>query len=140
MDFQPEIISVMIGTNDSSGDCGKSMERLVSESEYRRNIRGILANSKQSGARVLVSTIPQMDEEAFLRTGNVKMMKNDDKNIARYNKIVREEAKEAGVELIDLESVLKQMPKTGLYEPDGVHLSADGQGILADLWLEKAIN
>lgn len=139
IDFEPEIISVMIGTNDAMGHCGKNRESIVSKDEYRRNIRGILESSKQSGARVLITTIPQLDEEAFLQTSDVRIMKNDDKNIAEYNKIVRKEAIAAGVELIDLESTLKEISKRGIYEPDGIHLSTEGQEILADLWLEKAL-
>lgn len=139
IDFKPEIVSVMIGTNDAFGHCGKEMEPLVSIEEYRRNIYGILKNCAASGARVVVMTIPQMDRELFAQTPDYMIKDNCDENIARYNRIVREEAKQAGAELIDLENVLAGMSKEGMYEPDGVHLSIKGQSILADLWIDKIL-
>lgn len=139
VEFKPEIVSVMIGTNDAFGHCGKEMERLVSTEEYRRNLRGILNNCVASGARVVVMTIPQMNRELFVKTPDCMLKDNNDENIARYNSIVREEASKAGAGLVDLEKVLAGMSKEGMYEPDGVHMSIKGQGILADLWLDKTL-
>ena len=115
------------------------MERLVSTEEYRRNLRGILNNLVASGARVVVMTIPQMNRELFAKTPDCMLKDNNDENIAGYNSIVREEASKAGAGLVDLENVLAGMSKEGMYEPDGVHMSIKGQGILADLWLDKIL-
>lgn len=137
---KPELIFVMIGTNDAFAHSGREKNRLVSLEEYRRNIFGILKNCVDSGARTVISTIPQFDRDAFLKTPDVAFKDNDDETIAKYNQVVREAAANTGAELIDLEAVLKTMPKTGLYEPDGVHMSINGHKILADLWLNKALN
>ncbi len=137
---KPELIFVMIGSNDAFAHSGKEKNRLVSSEEYRRNIFGILKNCVDSGTRTLVSTIPQFDRDSFLKTPDAAFKDNDDEAIAKYNQIVREAAASTGAELIDLEAVLKTMPKTGLYEPDGVHMSINGHKILADLWLDKAIS
>ena len=139
VEFKPQLISVMIGTNDAFGHCGKEMGRLVSPEEYRRNIHGILNNCMKNGARVIVMTIPQMNREFFAQTPDYMYKDNDDENIARYNRIVREEVKQAGAELVDLEKALSEKSKEGLYEPDGVHLSIKGQSMLADLWLNKLL-
>lgn len=136
---KPEIISVMIGTNDAFGHCGLEKNRLVSLSEYRRNIKGIIENCVKSGAKTLVFTIPPMDENAFRQTKDALFKENDNKNIAKYNKVVREEVALSGAQLIDLETALKSYSNEGIYHSDGVHLSFLGQKILADLWLENVL-
>lgn len=137
--FNPEIVSVMIGTNDAFAHCGIEKNRLVSLGEYRRNIKGIIDNCVKSRAKTVVVTIPTIDETVFNQTRDAKFKENDNKNIATYNEVVREEAAVSGAQLVDLEAALKKNSNEGVFQPDGVHLSFKGQNILADLWLEKVL-
>lgn len=130
--FEPDIVSVMIGTNDSFFHSGVQKENLVSKAEYERNIRGILETATHYNKQVVISTIPQCVESALCGD---EFKYNTDENISAYNQIVRKAASDFGVTLIDFEAKLKTMPKDSLYEPDGVHLSPDGHDVLASLWL-----
>ena len=129
--FEPDIVSVMIGTNDAFFHSGVQKENLVSKSEYERNIRGILETATKHKKQVIISTIPQCVESALCD----EFKYNTDENISAYNQIVRKAASDFDVILVDFEAKLKTMPKDGLYEPDGVHLSPDGHDVLASLWL-----
>jgi len=129
--FNPDIVSVMIGTNDAFFHSGVQKENLVSKCEYERNIRGILETATKHNKQVIISTIPQCVESALCD----EFKYNTDQNISAYNQIVRKVASDFDVMLVDFEAKLKTMPKDGLYEPDGVHLSPDGHDVLASLWL-----
>ena len=63
-----EIISIMIGTNDSGAIDGDFY--IVSPDEYRRNIRELLRISKEKTDKIIISTLTPMNEEAFCRMNN----------------------------------------------------------------------
>ena len=131
--FKPDIVSLMIGTNDAYIYGGQIKKSLVSTEEYRQNIAGIISDAKASGAAVIVSAIPPMDERKYSDMHNVAVKSNSNANIAGYNNIVRIEA--ADVMLVDLENAVKSASGE-MIEPDGIHLNRAGQLVLADLWIK----
>lgn len=135
--FKPDIISVMIGTNDAYCYGETNREPLVSKAEYRKNLRNILQDAKNSGAVVIVSTIPPMDESKYYSTHTAKIKSNNNENIIEYNAIVIEEAKNLSIGLIDLYRAVTRQKE--MFEPDGIHLSLEGQLLLADMWLDATI-
>ncbi len=135
--YKPEVVSVMIGTNDAYIYGGELKKSLVDADEYRKNIESILRDAKESGAAVVISTIPPMDEQKYAGGYNTEVKTNNNLNISEYNKKVRDEAEKNGAILIDLENALKK--ESGeMIEPDGIHLTRAGQVVMAELWI-KAI-
>lgn len=137
--LKPEIISVLIGANDAFFVGGKDKVNLVGKEEYRRNLREILKVCKESGAIVLVLTIPDVSEKNLSQSNDSRIKTNDNENVSEYCNIVRDEAQRAGVVLVDLNRALKAYNIEEMIEPDGVHLNKKGQLMLADLWLETLI-
>ncbi len=131
--FKPDIVSVMIGTNDSLIIAGE--RNLVRKEEYRDNIANILKLSKQSGATVIISTIPPTDEKRF-PAGNSS---NNNANIDEYCEIVREEAQKYGVILNDFSKAAKSKDLEQLLIYDGIHLDKSGQAFFAECWLKTVL-
>lgn len=131
--FKPEIVSVMIGTNDSLIVAGE--RNLVRKEEYRDNIAEIIKLSKQSGATVIISTIPPTDESRF-PAGNSS---NNNANIEEYCEIVREEAEKYGAILNDFSKEAKSKDLGQLMLYDGIHLDKSGQVFFAECWLKTVL-
>ena len=128
-----EIISIMIGTNDSG-----SVEDdiyIVSPNEYRRNIREILRISKEKTDKIMISTLPPINEDAICKTNNLTNSGKFQKMKDTMSEIIREEAQRLGVLLNDVSLHMKDMDKTVILEEVGVHLTKEGQFRYAKNWL-----
>lgn len=132
--YNPEIISILIGTNDSLIIAGE--KNLVSKEEYGVNLEKIIAISKRSGAKVIISTLPPTDEEKFKSPNK----SNNNHNIGMYCDIIRNKAQEYGVMLNDFAESVKGLPLKEILEDDGVHLTKFGQAYLAKAWLDTIVN
>lgn len=134
--FKPDLISIMMGSNDSVG-VGDEGIRQVSIEEYERNLRAILKWSVESGAAILLFEIPPVHESRFKAsfTSQYKCQSND--NIKKYNCILKNIANEYGIPLIP-HSWLKDEAVDQLFESDGIHLSPQGQELFAKNWLTSA--
>ena len=128
--FRPEIVSVLIGANDSLFVGAEEKVNLVGKDEYRRNLTEILTISKNSGAFVMVMTFPDVGDCSD------EFKANNNENVAEYNDIIRDVAKKTGVVLVDLNCEQKKRGALKMLHPDGVHLNKDGQAMLADLWIK----
>ncbi len=135
----PELVSVLIGTNDAVMVGGEPMFNTVSIEEYSRNLGNILDISLSSSAKVVLMTIPCCNEYAF-NSQNAPFGKHQDNaNIAAYNRVVRKKAEEKSVAQLDLERLLIQHSAENLHEPDGIHLNTVAHAYLADAWIRKAL-
>ena len=132
--FQPDIISVMIGTNDSLIITDE--KNLVSQEEYEKNLENILCISKKSGAKVIISTIPPTDEKRFKSQNK----SNTNKNISEYCDIIRSQAIVQNVVLNDFAESVKDEPIEKIIESDGVHLTPYGQFCFAKKWCMVVLN
>lgn len=132
-----EIISIMIGTNDSGAIDGDFY--IVSPDEYRRNIRELLRISKEKTDKIIISTLTPMNEEAFCRMNNFAYDGKYQKMKNVMSEIVREESQRAGVLLNDAYLHMKDMDKSVILENDGVHLTEEGHFRYAKNWLLNAL-
>ncbi len=133
----PEIISIMIGTNDSL--IIANGKNLVSPDEYRKNISEMLCISKQVTDKVIISTLPPANEEAFCKTHDTNFSNLTNKSIDVLSEIVREEAAKHNVLLNDVANVLRKCDFNEIVEEDGIHLTKTGQRIYAAQWLKSAL-
>jgi lysophospholipase L1-like esterase len=129
----PELISVMLGTNDSVSVEREELHQ-VSREEYLRNMREILTHAQKTGARVLVFAIPPVIEGRFNAHAalNLKMQSNN--AIAAYNAALSALCASLSLTFIPHTQPLQE----SFYEQDGLHWSADGQRHFATVWLEAA--
>ena len=128
----PDIISIMIGTNDSISIDGVPV---VSAEEYERNLRALVGWAKQSGATVLLFEIPPINESSYKRLYTPLNQAQSNENIRKYNRVLEKIAEEKGIDLISNQWILEG---ENMFEPDGIHLSVGGQEKFAENWLIKA--
>ncbi len=133
----PEIVSLMIGTNDSVGIDSLSLPQ-VSIEEYRRNVSRIVEYALSASARVLMFEIPPIHEERFYQCFTPQFKVQSNENIAKYNAILQDIAKEYKITLVSNAWISQHSERDSLFEPDGIHLSVKGQELFAEKWLSAA--
>lgn len=133
----PEIISVMVGTNDSLTICDK--KNLVSVPEYRNNISEILRISKQHTDKIIISTLPPVNEKAYACTHDTQISKMTLSSVEALCDAVREEANIHNVYINDAYKALKDKDFDKIVEMDGVHLTKDGQVLFAEQWIKSVL-
>ena len=133
----PEIISIMIGTNDSLIICNG--KKLVSPDEYRKNISEMLRISRQITDKVIISTLPPANEDAFCKTHDTNLSNLSNDSIDILSEIVREEAVNYNAFLNDAATILRKCDLNEIVEKDGIHLTKLGQTLFAEEWLKCAV-
>lgn len=134
--FKPNIVSLMIGANDSVSIDSEGMHQVGIE-EYERNVRAMVGWALKANAKVLLLEITPVHEERFARsfTSQYKLQSND--NIKRYNCVLKNIANEYRIPLFSHSWIAKE-DVNSIYEPDGIHLSLRGQELFARNWLTSA--
>ena len=133
---KPDIVSLMIGSNDSVSIAGEGFCQ-VSLAEYSRNVKEIVAWAKEQGAAIMLFEVTPVVEELFGKNFHFSG-KLHNKTISEYNAVLKNIAAEQEIELIPNSWLSKSENMSELYEPDGLHLSAKGQKIFAARWISAA--
>ena len=139
LEKKPDLISLMIGGNDSVFFLQEG-EGLVSSEEYRRNVRMMLKWIAESGAKLLLFEITPVCADRFARHFTSKGKGQTAENIERYNKILREAAREFGFFTIPHTWIQTEEEREAYIELDGIHLTVKGQEVFSEYWLTKAIS
>jgi lysophospholipase L1-like esterase len=129
-----DIVLVQFGGNDAT----KEPNRHVSLAEYETNLETIRSKTGSGGrSRMAVLTFPPVindwhawgHDEAYSDYGGV------DGFIEQYRHVTREFARARALPLADIDRALRdamQRDGVGRYiRPDGVHLTADGNGVVS---------
>ncbi len=130
---KPDLVSLMVGSNDSVSIARKELNQ-VSIEEYDRNVREIVRWAKEVGAKVLLFEIPPIIEELFEKNFNSQSKFQSNKNIQIYNSVLKKIAEDNETEL-SLNHWLSE--KVEYFEPDGIHLNVRGQETFAEKWFES---
>ncbi len=133
---KPEIVSIMIGTNDSISIQNPGLNQVKLE-EYAGNMQKIINKAKECGAKVLLFAIPLIQEELFAKYFNPRGKFQNNETVELYNHMLSQVARENGIPLIE-HSWLSGGDLTPFFEPDGVHLSTEAQEYFAKSWLINA--
>jgi lysophospholipase L1-like esterase len=133
---RPEIVSIMLGTNDSIS-IGSLGANSVAIEEYASNMRKIIAKSKEVGAKVLLFEIPLVEEKLFAAYFTERGKFQSNECVRAYNRRLSEIAAEENIALLNHEW-LKGEKLAQFFEPDGVHLSVYAHEFFAKAWLLKA--
>lgn len=132
---KPALVSLMIGTNDSIS-LGTMGNYQVDPTEYSKRVSNIIACATAQGTRVLLFEIPPIDEEPFAAYYTERDRFQTNETIAMYNRVLQEIATRHHVSLLPNDWLLGQH---AYFEPDGVHLSVEGQTEFAKRWLDAAM-
>ena len=135
---KPEIVSIMLGTNDSIS-IGALGNNQVPLEEYTENMKKIVRKAKDAGAIVLLFEIPIVHEELFSEYFNPRGKFQTNETVKLYNEKLAEIAVKASIPLIE-HSWLTGVDFTPFFEPDGVHLSEKAQAHFSRNWLINASN
>lgn len=136
---KPDIVLVEFGGNDTTDD----PEREVLIDEFGANIKAIYDKITDAGAKMVLLPFTPIVDEWHLFDGKEKYVQygGPDKCAEPYRRFVREFAAEKGLGLIDVDIALREAAEETTIEkiflPDGVHLTAEGNKVIADLVIEK---
>src|SRR5687768_8662371 len=131
--MSPDVLTIQFGLNDCNcWDTDRGLPR-VSEAAYRANLREMIDRARHFGTRqIILST-----NHPTLRHRPMASGETLEQRRAKYNYIVRDVAREAGVTLCDIEAAFasasrEQLAELLIPEPDVLHLSPSGHQIYAD--------
>ncbi len=117
---KPQLVTLLIGTNDVYG--------YYSAEKFKKNYQTILERlTKETTAKIYAISLPFIGVQAFLPPNNYYF----ERQIAEFNKIIKELAAAFGAKYIDIAEPTKAMfAGNGLYyAADGFHPSAAGQAL-----------
>lgn len=122
---KPDIVTLLIGTNDIHGN--------VSESTFRKNYQFILERlTRETSAKVYVINIPFIGSDTLLLPPYKFYYSN---KAERFNKIIKELATNFKVDYIDLATPTAELLKQdgSHYSRDAFHPSASGYALWAKI-------
>lgn len=131
----PLVVVMFFGANDSRKDAPGSQ---VSIAEYESNLKELVKRCLESGAKVLLGTMPPIDpvpyytrhpREKYEPMGGLEAI------VESYRRSALKIATEMGVRAIDLNALLAARPEW--MSADGVHASPQGNRIIAELVAEE---
>jgi len=131
---RPDVVTVEFGGNDATPDCN----RHVDLAEFRANLETICRRVRAAGAEpVLLTFTPIIDaRHCFTADPQFGEKGGPDAYIEDYREATRELASRLGCALADIDRALRRAMQTegsdACILPDGVHLTAQGNAVVAD--------
>jgi lysophospholipase L1-like esterase len=127
----PQIVVLMIGTNDMRRtDDGENLLH-TSLQEYRRNLSYLLKKFKDRGAEIIISTLPPFCQKRIQQNYPLWGILYRQEDRIAYNKTIREVAKEYNAILNEMSGTYNAYSAEDLLLIDGLHLNEVGQCLLA---------
>lgn len=130
LEKQPDLVTIMYGTNDGYVDPGKSESRMSVE-RYASNLREIVTRLQTAGIQVVLMTEPMFGEDH--RPNGVGEHPNV--RLAKYVAACRQIARETATPLVDhfghWAAVQKRGVKLQTWTTDGCHPNAAGHAEMA---------
>ncbi len=125
----PDIIHFNCGLHDLKVD-RKLQTRQQPPDVYETNLREIVRRLKQKEGVRLVFALTTPVNEAWHRSN--KAFDRREPDVEHYNAIARQVMSEHGIPINDLHRVIADAGPDRCLKPDGVHMNADGNRLLAD--------
>jgi lysophospholipase L1-like esterase len=129
IDKQPDVVVVLFGTNDTRIDAPNAYVPLE---KYEANLAAIADACRKSGAKVVLMTIPPIDEAAYFtrhKRPPFDKVGGLTKLLDGYRAAAKRVAEGKKVPVIDLATFLADEPEW--LSKDGVHPSEKGAAIIA---------
>ncbi len=131
LDKEPDVVVVFFGTNDGRVDEPRVH---VPVEQYEKNLNQMVDECEKIGAKVVVCTLPPVNEAAYFKRHETKEYDAAgglSKLWSEYREAALKVAARRKLPLVDLNRELAKHPEW--LSPDGVHPSAAGTRIIADL-------
>lgn len=135
LDHNPDLVLIEFGGNDATED----ETRHVESEEFRANLETMCTRITETcNAKVALLTFPPVIDEWHVWGGKpfFEPWGGVDKCVEGNRKITRDFAAEKGLVLIDIDKALREHAKAHGPEdcilPDGIHLTATGNQVVAD--------
>ncbi|MBO5008462.1 MAG: hypothetical protein J6D26_06465 [Clostridia bacterium] len=132
---KPDIVSIMIGVNDSKCLGDKTFAG-VPLCAYERNLRAMVRWSTENGAKVILMGVTPIIEEQYDKSFNPRGTFGSNDMVREYNAVVKKIASDFEVKYLDNDWINEYDEVSELFEPDGAHLSVKGHDILAEKWIK----
>ncbi len=132
MKYNPDIIHILLGTNDMRKNNDQFGEPCISLHDYKKNMEYMVRTLKVQGKKVILSTISPVDNEGLGKRFPEENWIYDNRDIEAVNEIICETAEKYKALLNDMRSVYLQYPPAKILLQDGLHLNAVGQFLLAE--------
>jgi len=146
-DFQPDLVFIALGQNDTKVTSQSNyQETMLSPEEWQRYFAETVdILEKYTKAQVvLISSISPVEEickqraGARAKEGRVHLLYGQPQAMENFNAFLKAFGEKRGLEFCDFYTPTKNHPnKVSLFQPaDGLHLTADGNRFLAQLYLQ----
>lgn len=138
LDLNPNIVVIFFGTNDLRADAPRVYVPLR---KYEENLKQMVDECKKINARVVVCTLPPIDENAFFErheTAEYDKLGGLTNILESYRQAVLKLARTESIPVVDLNKKLSEKPEW--MGKDGVHPSPEGNRIIARLIAEAVVH
>jgi lysophospholipase L1-like esterase len=131
--LKPNVVTIMYGTNDSYVDRGQKEPRL-SATQYEENLRKLIAQLREAGAKPVLMTPPRWGDKAKNGIGE-----NPNVRLGKYVEVCRKVAKETKTPLIDHFAYWSEKAKAGVdigtWTTDQCHPNPRGHREIGELMM-----
>jgi lysophospholipase L1-like esterase len=129
---RPDVVLVQFGGNDATPE----MDRRVPLDEYARNLAAMQARIEtcSHGRMALITFPPVIDHHHVWWYEVFKEIGGQDACVEQYREVTRQFARDRGLPLFDLDSVIRACPDAYILS-DGVHLTVAGNRAFAEALL-----
>ncbi len=144
IDLQPDVISILIGTNDVDVFLRKEKKGLQSAFDFRgweETYRSLLDSLKKQNSNIrFVLCTPFVAKEG--RIGKENNYEKRSKLTEQLAECTRRIAKDYNAVIVDFDvlfkHLIKNQPKNGYWIWDGIHPTPAGHAKMAELWRKNA--
>ena len=137
---KPDIVHILIGSNDIRRNKDVHMKNCTSPKEYKRNIEYILKVLKDNGIKTMISTPPPFYDERIKTYFEGTNWYYKQQDYAHYCNIVRKSAKKYADYFCDLEVAFRGKELSEMLSEDGLHMSIQGYEVMAEAIFPQIIN
>ncbi|GMG62276.1 hypothetical protein TEHAB4_20240 [Tetragenococcus halophilus] len=125
LDFNPEIVIIMLGTNDTKATNWNGAD------QFKEEYEALLKNYQDlaSVSRIILASPPPAFIESDVISGSI-----DSGVVINVRDVVEETADEFGLEFVD---VYEEMRGHSEYFPDGIHPDEEGSEALAEIFYQQ---
>lgn len=130
LNYRPDVVHILIGTNDLRHNNDTLGHSAVSLEDYRRNLAYLLGTLREKKIPTIISQIAPVLNERLSRRFPEDNWTYDYEEIKQANEIIRELAGEYGARLNAMEEIYSLYEPGELLLEDGLHLNELGQYLL----------
>ena len=133
---RPDCVLVEFGGNDATPE----PDRHVTIEEYAANLSTMKARlDALGGCRMVLLTFPPVLDLQHAWQAAFKDVGGQDRYLEQYRRVTREFASRHGLPLADIDAALRPKPAENTL-PDGVHLTAAGNRVVAETVLRTVVS